>query len=144
MTAERRQRAERGSISLFLVVMMFAVMAGFGLVVDGGRRLQAIEEATAAAQQGARVAGQQIDVSAMNLDGSAVILDGTAAVAAGNAAIAAVGAEGSVQVIDDDTVTATATVTKDTVFLSLFGISTVSGTGEAEYDVVRGLGTEMP
>ncbi len=51
---------ERGSVSLMLVVVMLGLLAAAGLVVDGGAKLRAVQQATAAAGEAARAATQQI------------------------------------------------------------------------------------
>ena len=54
----RRLRGSRGSVSLLVVIMIPALLMAAGLVLDGGRQLQARREAGAAAAAAARAATQ--------------------------------------------------------------------------------------
>ena len=139
----RARRAESGSISLFVAMTVVALFAAVGLVIDGGRLLQAIEVANAAAAQGARTAANTIDVNATYASGGEPVIDPFAAVAQGNAAIAAFSRQGmdvsGSVAVSGSVVTATTTARADTVFLSLIGIESVTGTGQAEAVIERGI-----
>ena len=65
MTRALRARLadDRGDASIMLVVVMVALIAMLGLVVDVGGRLRAADEAAYVARQAARAAGQQIETS---------------------------------------------------------------------------------
>ena len=54
----RRVRGSRGSVSLLVVIMVPALLTAAGLVLDGGRQLQARRDAGAAAAAAARAATQ--------------------------------------------------------------------------------------
>ena len=54
----RRLRGSRGSVSLLVVIMLPALLMAAGLVLDGGRQLQARRDAGAAAAAAARAATQ--------------------------------------------------------------------------------------
>ena len=56
--------SERGSVSLLVVIMVPALLMAAGLVLDGGRQLQARREATAAAAAAARAAAQMTEQEA--------------------------------------------------------------------------------
>ena len=64
VSVRRRLRGERGSVSLLVVVMVPALLMAAGLVLDGGRQLQARREAAAAASSAARAAAQMSDQEA--------------------------------------------------------------------------------
>jgi Flp pilus assembly protein TadG len=54
----RRARGEKGNVSLLVVVMLPALLFAAGLVLDGGRQLQARRDANGAAAAAARAAVQ--------------------------------------------------------------------------------------
>ena len=54
----RRATGARGSVSLLVVILLPALLVAAGLVLDGGRQLQARREARAAADAAARAATQ--------------------------------------------------------------------------------------
>ena len=58
LMAERRLRGCRGNVSLLVVIMVPALLMAAGLVLDGGRQLQARRDAGAAAGAAARAASQ--------------------------------------------------------------------------------------
>lgn len=126
-------RDESGSITLTLVVMVTALLAAVGLVVDGGAKLRAVQQARAAAGEAARAATQQVNVAQVQAAGTAR-LDTAAARRAAQATLTEAGVEGSVTVASGR-VSVTATVTRPTVFLSLVGIQSLSGTGAATADL---------
>lgn len=129
-----RAHLERGSISMFAVVTILGLFAAIGLVVDGGRKIRAVERAQSVAEHAARIAANQIDIPALYSEGGEPRIDPSAAVTAGQAALGAEGATGTVVVSGDGlSVTVTASVTEPTVFLAMLpvGISSVTGEGEA-------------
>jgi Flp pilus assembly protein TadG len=126
-----------GSISLTLVVMVSALLVSVGLVVDGGAKLRAVQQATAVAGEAARAAAQQVNVAGVQTGGTAR-LDAAAARRAARATLADadvdVDVEGSVTVSPGQ-VSVTATVIRPTIFLSLLGVSSVTGSGSATADL---------
>lgn len=132
-----RRHPERGdAMAVFVATLAIPLMALIGLIADGGAKLAAINHANAAASQAARAAGQQLDVALIQ-QGAAPTVDVLAAAAAGQDVLEQLGVEGAVQV-NGDQVTVTATATRDTVLLSLFGVDTVTGAGEATVRLTRG------
>ncbi len=65
---ERPRLGERGSITPFVVIMALAILALAGLVIDGGRQLNAHGRAIAYAEEAARAGAQEIDVNDPQLD----------------------------------------------------------------------------
>ena len=130
-------------MALFMSTTVLGLFLAIGLVVDGGRYLQAIEAATAAADAGAQAATTAIDVPATYASGGAPVLDPFAGADLGSAAIASFSRPGMTVTgsvtVSGNRATATATATADTVFLGLIGIGTVTGTGEGESVVDRGV-----
>ena len=57
---------DRGSLSLFVVVVFVALLVTIGLVVDGGGKIRALQRADAVAAQAARAGGQAIVASTAN------------------------------------------------------------------------------
>ena len=114
----RRTRGESGSVSLLVVIMVPALLIAAGLVLDGGRQLEARREARGAAQAAAHAAVQQ---SGDELLGAGIDLD--AAIGRAEAALAAQGAVGSVAVVGGAVVV---TVSRAVDFLVLPGGVTVT------------------
>ena len=129
----RTSRTGKGSVSLFLVVLLLAVFAVFGLVVDGGARLDGQREATNQAEQAARAAAQAVNPTSLRT-GTAT-LDPTAARAAASRYLTAAGniTLTGIHVIAT-TVTISVTTTVQPAVLSIIGIHalTVTGTGRAQ------------
>ncbi|HHW82874.1 MAG TPA: hypothetical protein GX743_03485 [Actinomycetales bacterium] len=126
-----RTDSERGSISSFIIVMTLALFLAVGLVVDGGRKIAAIEEATSIAQHSAVLAANQLDFTQHQLTGARPEIDVPRAVSEGNNAIAAAGAQAVPGIeVTGYTVCSRVQVTRDTAFLSLIGIGSVTGVGE--------------
>ncbi|MDO5494314.1 MAG: pilus assembly protein TadG-related protein [bacterium] len=137
---------ENGSISMFVVVMVMALLVAIGLVVDGGRKIRAIETAESIAAHSALVAANELDFSANLLTGARPEIDVPAAVAAGNSEIAASGGVATPGiVVSGYEVCSTVSVTLPTTFLSIIGISSVTGVGEVcNVEPVPGLDAEIP
>lgn len=126
---------ERGSMTPGVVVLCTGILLIIGLVVDGGRGLNAIDQAGDIAAQAAHAAGQELDLN--GLSQGTVALDSNQAVAVAQNVIAAAGATGTVTVIGDRIIIQT-TVTKPATFLNLIGVTQVRGTGSAEVRLALG------
>jgi Flp pilus assembly protein TadG len=140
----RHADAERGAIGVFLAVLVPGLLLIIGLAVDGGAKVAATQRANATADEAARAGGQALDVPAA-LAGQ-VRVDPAAAVAAAQDYLARSDVQGTVTVVDGDTLLVTTVVTEPTTFLGLVGISTltVAGSGTADLvtaDLVTGTGT---
>lgn len=133
MKAPRHCDDDRGSVTLMLVVLVLALFLCIGLVVDGGAKIGAVQQANRVAAEAARAGTQQVDVAEVQLGGAAQLAPAAARTAA-YAALAAAGVNGSVTVTGTQ-VTVTTTLTKPTVFLGLLGIGHVTGTGTAIADL---------
>lgn len=112
-----------------LVVLATGLLLVIGLVVDGSRGLNAIDQAGDIAAQAAHAAGQQLDAPGFQ-QGAGANVNVAAAVAVAQNVISAGGATGSVSVQGDHILIET-TVTKPSAFLSLISIPQVHGTGTA-------------
>lgn len=128
----RCRDAERGAIGVFLAVLVPGLLLIIGLAVDGGAKVAATQRANAIADEAARAGGQALDVSAA-LTGQ-VRVDPVAAVAAAQDYLSRNGVQGTVTVVDADTLQVSTTLSEPTTFLGLIGISTltVEGTGTAD------------
>lgn len=121
------RRCERGlSLAVVVAMSMTMVVLILGLVVDGGRQLAAQQEAEAIAQRAAR---SGVDASAAGellgrVDHAAADRAASRVLAESGVPGATLAAAGRLRV--------TTSVQKPTVFLSVIGIGTVTGTGEAE------------
>jgi len=134
----RRRMGERGgsggySTMALLIVPVVVLMVG--LVVDGGTRLSAIQQAEAAAD-GAAAAG--LNAAA----GGRISGQDSEALAVRRAQqyLAESGVDGTVRVGPGQQMVVTATVTKPTRYLSLIGITTVTGHAESTVVLVAGGG----
>lgn len=79
--------SERGALSLMIVVLFVAFVALAGIVVDGGAKLTADENAAALAQEAARAGATTVDVSGAYA--GSVAVDQQRAIAAARAYLAA-------------------------------------------------------
>ena len=114
-------RSERGqALSSFIVVVVIALLLITGLVVDGGRKSAADRRAELTAAAAAqRQAGRRPDAGVAIAAARQVIADES-------------GLQGSATLAADGSVQVTTSTTVDTVFLSLIGINTLQGHGEAK------------
>lgn len=122
-------------MTLFVVVLMVALLLATGLVTDGAGRVQALQRADNAAAEAARSAGQELD-AARAVQGDPNVLDTRRAVAAAQAYLDSTGVTGSVRTTSVPTpagmvaaVTVTTEVVHDPVFLG--GTSVLTGRATA-------------
>ncbi|MGB8860685.1 MAG: pilus assembly protein TadG-related protein [Ilumatobacteraceae bacterium] len=125
------QPRDRGAISVVMVMLLVMVLAGAGLVVDGGRAMVARRHASNTAEAAARAAvATATPVSGFDRDAAA-------AAALGYARRAGVAASDVTVVVGADFVTVTVTERRQTVFLILGGKETItvqaSGTARVTY-----------
>ncbi|MBL0887324.1 pilus assembly protein TadG-related protein [Myceligenerans indicum] len=139
--AAARTASQRGEINILVAGLVPALIIAIGLVVDGGGRLQAADEAQYAAEQAARAGAQEQDISEAQY-GRPPTLDPAAAAATAEAHLAAAGVRGQVVYVQDASIRVRATVTYETKFLSLIGIPSLSAEGSAEARAVRGITQE--
>ena len=126
MTARRLRRCsgQRGSVSVFVVVMVPALLAAAGLVLDGGRQLEARRSAHGAAQAAARAAVQGSDDEVI---GGAI--DPDQALGRAQSELALRGASGSAILVDGKIVV---TVTASVDYLILPGGKSISESATAD------------
>jgi Flp pilus assembly protein TadG len=125
MTSGRTRGAgQRGSVSVFVVVMIPALLAAAGLVLDGGRQLEARRSAHGAAQAAARAAVQGSDDEVIQ-----GVIDPDRALGRAQAELALQGASGSAQLVDGVVVV---TVTSNVDYLILPGGKSITETATAD------------
>jgi Flp pilus assembly protein TadG len=118
----RRCAGQRGSVALFVVMLLPALLLASGLVLDGGRQLQARRDSHGAASAAARAAVQ------VSVGEARVGIDPAAATARAQRVLAGMGLSGEVTV-DAGAVTVTVTEVVDNLILP--GSRTVTGSASA-------------
>lgn len=136
MNTHEHKRDERGSLSVFAVILMLTLFLAAGLVIDGGSAVTARRTATAAAQGAARAGGQAISADAVAGAGATGIDVGKATQAAKDY-LGAAGVTGTVTVHGGQ-ITVTATATKPTLIVSILGIDHMTGTAKATARIAPG------
>jgi Flp pilus assembly protein TadG len=134
----RPGEGERGSLTLMLAVLFIALLAMAGIVIDGGAKLDAAENATAIAQEAARAGAGMVNQSTAYSAGIFVV-DPAEAVAGARAYLAKTGYRGTVTLVGSDSIRVTVTVTEPTKVLSLIGIDSMTSTGSATAVLVTGV-----
>jgi len=129
---------DAGSLTLMLAVLMVALLALAGLVIDGGRKLNQSASAYAVAQEAARAGAGLVDRSVAYSSGTFRV-DQAQAVAAARAYLASAGYTGTVSADGTQRIRVTVTVTAHTLVLSLIGIDTMTSTGSAVASLVTGV-----
>jgi hypothetical protein len=130
---------ERGSLSLMIVVLFVALACLAGLVVDGGAKLTADENAVALAQEAARAGATSVNVSTAYSSGTFVVDEQQALAAAREYLVAAGYRRFSVSAVGARAIRVTVTITEPTRFLSLIGVRSFTATGTATSSLVPGV-----
>ncbi len=66
--------SERGALSTFMAVIAFALLMSAGLAVDGGRKINALREASHLADNAARAGAQAVDLDTLRSTGQLRLL----------------------------------------------------------------------
>jgi Flp pilus assembly protein TadG len=125
---------DSGALTLMMAAMMILLMAVAGLVIDGGRMLDASQNAYSIAEEAARAGAGMVNTSEAYGSGTYVV-DGPQAQAAAQAYLASSGYAGTVSV-NGDNITVTVHITEATTVLSLVGIDRLTSTGTAVASLV--------
>ena len=137
-----RCRGEDGTVTAFVVIFTLALILLAGLVVDGGltlaARVQAIDEAQAAARAGA----QAINLASYRADGP-LTLDPDQAREAALDYLATTGHDGTVDVHDNQ-VDVTVHITQPMQILGIAGIGSLSVTGHGSARPEHGVEAAEP
>ena len=131
-----RSGRDRGSLSLMVVVLFVPLAALAGIVVDGGAKLTADENAAALAQEAARAGATTVDRSAAYSSGSVVVSQEQALAAARSYLAEAGSTRYSVTADGTRAIRVRVTITQPTRFLSLIGVDSFSCTGSATASLV--------
>lgn len=134
----RLTQRDSGSLTLLLGVLMVALLALAGLVIDGGRKLNQSARAYAIAEEAARAGAGMVDRSAAYRSGAFLVDEGEA-LAAAKAYLASTGDAGSARADGPRRIKVTVTITERTLVLSLIGIDTMTSTGSAVASLVTGV-----
>jgi hypothetical protein len=129
---------ERGGLSLMLVVLFVVLAALAGIVVDGGAKLTADENAVAVAQEAARAGATTVNVSSAYASGSFLVDQGQALEAARLYLVGA-GYDHFTVSAEARAIRVSVTITQPTKFLSLIGIDSFTSTGTATASLVTGV-----
>lgn len=131
MNARTDRRTERGSVTVFTVIMTVTLIFVAGLVVDGGQVLNAKREAANVAESAARAGAQELDEDAVR-GGEPARLDERKAIARAESYLAASGYTGAAT-ISGNTVVVNVTARQQMLILGIGGLAgvTVHGTGSA-------------
>ncbi len=131
-TEQPSARDQRGqSVSLLVLLIMAAMILTAGLVIDGGQKIDATSRAEAAAAGAARAAGNAAATQELAGDQAA-----SAAVLAARNYLAGQPDVGGTVAIANGVVSVRTSASATTIFLSVIGIDTVTGTGSADADIV--------
>jgi Flp pilus assembly protein TadG len=120
---------DEGAATVFVVVLVPALLAMAGLVIDGGYALAARQEAAATAEQAARAGADALARDSLREAGP-IRLNPAAATAAANDYLARSGHAGTARV-EGQAVVVTVRITRPTAVLSAVGIDSVSSTATA-------------
>lgn len=132
---------ERGSLTLFAVVLALGLIAMTGLVIDGGSKLVAQRRANHLAEQAARAGAQAVDLDAVRTNAPA--LDPAAAHAAAAAYLSTAGHQGRITV-GSNTVEVTIADRQPTAVLGLLGIDHLEVTGRGQARLLIGIAEARP
>jgi hypothetical protein len=119
---------ERGSVSLWMVTAVMAMIILTGLAVDLGGQVLTRQHAANVAAQAARAGGQQLQASRA-IRGQGVRTDPALAAAAARAYLAASDVPGTVQLRGSTAVIIHTSATYHTKFLGIIGIDRLPVTG---------------
>lgn len=120
--------SERGALSTFMAVIAFALLMSAGLAVDGGRKVNALREASHLADNAARAGAQAVDLDTLRSTGQLRLLPDQATTQV-DQYLERLGHTGEVSVAGD-TITVTISLTVNPILLPT-GPITVTGTETA-------------
>lgn len=130
-------RGERGSVTVWMVLIVMVLTMVIGIAVDLSGQVNAKRRAGDVAAQVARAAGQQISPDAYLADGRSVELAVAKAKASAVDYIEAAGMTGSARVESGTELVVQTETTYRPIFLSAVGIGDLTVTGSASIRVVR-------
>lgn len=125
---------ERGSISIFTVVIAIAMLAAAGLAYDGSQKLGALSAARDIADNAARTCAQGIDEAALRGTASPA-LDPVLASARAQAYLATTGGATGSAVVTDTSCTVTVSLDVPSVFLPMGGPVSATESADALFGI---------
>lgn len=128
---------DHGSITLWTVIVTFALLICLGLVVDGGGKLQAKQQAQLVAEEAARTAGQEILTPLAARGYGSFVNPFTAQAAAQKYLLTADGVQGIVVPTGPNTLLITTTKTYQPKVLGLIGLGPQAVTGTSHVSLNR-------
>jgi len=135
---------DTGSMSVFVVGLIVALMVLAGLVVDGGRAVNGRAAAADDAEQAARAGANQIDDAVLRSSGAIVIAPAAARQAAADFLASRGYSRGEVSVtVQDQSVTVSVSDDVDTALLSLINVNSFHVTGSATARAAVGIVNEI-
>jgi Flp pilus assembly protein TadG len=134
-----RRRDEHGSVTVWIALASFVMMALVGLAVDLGGQVHAQQRAHDLAAQAARAGGEQVQ-AAPAIQGRYARIDTAAARGAAQDYLDAAGVDGTVSVTGGDTINVTVSDSYNPRFLPFLGIKELDVTGTASARLIRTLG----
>lgn len=122
-------RSEQGAVSTFVAVIALALLMAAGLAIDGGRKVNALREASDLADNAARAGAQAVDLNTLRNTGEVRLYPDQAEQEARDY-LAALGHTAQSVTVSGDTVNVTIDLTVDPVLLPI-GPITVTATETA-------------
>lgn len=129
------RRDEEGTVTVFVVGFMLALLLVAGLVIDGGNVLAARREAANVAESAARAGAQRININAARTS-RGVELDPAAAEARAGSYLTQTGYRGTASVQGNE-VLVEVTITQRTFLLGLAGVASITVHGRGDAQAVR-------
>jgi Flp pilus assembly protein TadG len=129
--------SERGSVTVFTVIMTITLIFVAGLVVDGGQILNAKREAANVAESAARAGAQEVDEDAVRA-GEQTRIDDRRAVARAETFLVANGYQGTVSV-NGNTVIVNVTARQPMLILGIGGLRSVTVHGAGSASPIRSI-----
>lgn len=133
---------ERGSLTLFAMVLILGLLAMTGLVVDGGAKLTAQRRADHEAEQAARAGAQALDPVALR-GGQPATLNPRASRAAALAYLQAAGYPDATVTVNAGSIEVHLSLSQPTVVLGLLGIRTLRVDGAGRARLLTGVHSEQ-
>jgi hypothetical protein len=133
------QDGERGSLTLMLAAVFVGLLAMVGIVIDGGTKLDAAENAAAFAQEAARAGAGMVNQARVYSTGSFAVERGQALAAARQYLVTVGVQDFTVATVGADSIRVRVTVTEPTRVLSIIGIDTMTSTSSATASLVAGV-----
>lgn len=131
-------KADRGSVSVFAVIITLVVLVFFGAVVDFEQVLEARQDAGTAAQEAARAGAGRVDLDHAYKRGR-FLVDRQAALRAARTYLRTGGYTGTATTTGTQTIRVHVTITRSARFLSLIGISALHADADATADLTTGV-----